>query len=246
VVIGDEHVAKLGWCLANKFLPPASSGAGITTSSTCWTSCQERARPGETAAEDDSICRELGRPAFARWCGKRGGRDAARLLDDDRKRIVTLYVFSQEHWKHLRTSNSVESPFEVIGLRTTAAKTLQEGGPRNSDHLEDPAHRPNTVSGDSMRQSRWLKSAEGATHFNGVRCCRVTRRRPAALVYAAVVRTHEQSRIAYIIVIPICWLLFSRLRETSDLVKLLLLLMSYFLYSSWGLGFLGILCWVRC
>ncbi len=46
--------------------------------------------------------------------------------------------------------------------------------------------------------------------------------------------------LLYIIVIPICCLLFSRLRNFRSR-QVLLLLMSYFLYSSWGLGFLGIL-----
>jgi len=125
LVIGDEHVAKLG-CLSEQV------------------SCRPRAavlesphpqRAGQAAknvrAQVKLLLRmipyaESWKAAFARWCGKRGGRDAARLLDDDRKRIVTLYVFSQEHWKHLRTSNSVESPFEVIGLRTTAAKRYKK------------------------------------------------------------------------------------------------------------------------
>src|SRR5882762_604835 len=50
----------------------------------------------------------------------------------------------------------------------------------------------------------------------------------------------NSQELLYIIVIPICWLLFSRLRNFRSR-QVLLLLMSYFLYSSWGLGFLGIL-----
>jgi transposase-like protein len=36
--------------------------------------------------------------------------------------MVTFYDFPREHWKHLRTSNPVESPFAAARLRTTAAK----------------------------------------------------------------------------------------------------------------------------
>jgi putative transposase len=32
-------------------------------------------------------------------------------LDRDWDRMVTFYQFPREHWKHLRTSNPVKSPF---------------------------------------------------------------------------------------------------------------------------------------
>jgi putative transposase len=35
---------------------------------------------------------------------------------------VAFYEFSRAHWKHLRTSNPIESPFAAVRLRTTAAK----------------------------------------------------------------------------------------------------------------------------
>jgi putative transposase len=35
---------------------------------------------------------------------------------------VTFYAFPKEHWKHLRTTNVVESPFAAVRLRTAAAK----------------------------------------------------------------------------------------------------------------------------
>jgi transposase-like protein len=36
--------------------------------------------------------------------------------------MVTFYQFPREHWKHLRTSNPVESPFAAVRLRTAPAK----------------------------------------------------------------------------------------------------------------------------
>lgn len=39
--------------------------------------------------------------------------------------LVTCYGFPQAHWKHLRTTNVVESPFAAVRLRTTAAKRFQ-------------------------------------------------------------------------------------------------------------------------
>jgi putative transposase len=39
---------------------------------------------------------------------------------------VTFYHFPREHWKHLRTSNPVESPFAAVRLRTAAAKRFKK------------------------------------------------------------------------------------------------------------------------
>ncbi len=43
-------------------------------------------------------------------------------LGRDWERLVTFYDFPAEHWKHLRTSNVVESPFAAVRLRPSAAK----------------------------------------------------------------------------------------------------------------------------
>ncbi len=39
---------------------------------------------------------------------------------------MTFYAFPKEHWKHLRTTNVVESPFAVVRLRTSAAKRYKK------------------------------------------------------------------------------------------------------------------------
>jgi len=59
---------------------------------------------------------------FQRWCQDRGFGDVADLLDHDWERLVTFYRFPKAHWKHLRTTNVIESPFAAVRLRTTAAK----------------------------------------------------------------------------------------------------------------------------
>ena len=38
---------------------------------------------------------------------------------------MTFYQFPQAHWRHLRTTNVVESPFAAVRLRTTAAKRFK-------------------------------------------------------------------------------------------------------------------------
>jgi putative transposase len=64
--------------------------------------------------------------AFHMWCTKRGHAEVGRALDRDWERMVTFYEFPRAHWKHLRTSNPVESPFAAVRLRTAAAKRFKK------------------------------------------------------------------------------------------------------------------------
>lgn len=50
---------------------------------------------------------------------------AAECLLRDWDRMVTLYDFPKEHWVHLRTTNIVESPFDMIRLRTNATRRFK-------------------------------------------------------------------------------------------------------------------------
>jgi len=47
-------------------------------------------------------------------------------LERDWERMVTFYQFPKEHWKHLRTTNIVESPFAGLRLRTQASKRYKK------------------------------------------------------------------------------------------------------------------------
>jgi transposase-like protein len=51
---------------------------------------------------------------------------AAETLLRDWERMVTYYDFPREHWKHLRTTNPVESPFAAVRLRTDAGKRYKK------------------------------------------------------------------------------------------------------------------------
>jgi putative transposase len=64
--------------------------------------------------------------AFQAWCTKQGHAEVGRALDRDWERMITFYQFPREHWKHLRTSNPVESPFAAVRLRTAAAKRFKK------------------------------------------------------------------------------------------------------------------------
>jgi len=69
---------------------------------------------------------EAERDDFVRWCRVEGYRGAGETLLRDWDRMVTFYRFPQEHWRHLRTTNVVESPFAGLRLRTDAAKRYKK------------------------------------------------------------------------------------------------------------------------
>lgn len=51
---------------------------------------------------------------------------AVERLERDWERLVAYYAFPKEHWRHLRTTNVVESPFDAVRLRTSAAKRFKK------------------------------------------------------------------------------------------------------------------------
>ncbi len=51
---------------------------------------------------------------------------AVEILERDWERMVAFYDFPREHWKHLRTTNVIESPFALVRLRTDAAKRFKK------------------------------------------------------------------------------------------------------------------------
>lgn len=50
---------------------------------------------------------------------------AVACLETDWERMVAFYAFPEAHWRHLRTTNPVESPFAAVRLRTDAAKRFK-------------------------------------------------------------------------------------------------------------------------
>jgi putative transposase len=75
-------------------------------------------------AESQAAC-EGQRAHFVQRYRQLAPKAVERLLDDW-ERLVTFYQFPREHWRHLRTTNVVESPFAAVRLRTTAAKRFKK------------------------------------------------------------------------------------------------------------------------
>jgi transposase-like protein len=63
---------------------------------------------------------------FQTWCTKKGVAVVGEGLDRDWARMVAFYQFPKDHWKHLRTTNPIESPFAAVRLRTAAAKRFKK------------------------------------------------------------------------------------------------------------------------
>ena len=47
---------------------------------------------------------------------------AVECLARDRDRLLSFYDFPAEHWKHIRSTNPIESSFATVRLRTTKTK----------------------------------------------------------------------------------------------------------------------------
>lgn len=63
---------------------------------------------------------------FQAWAKQKGYMEAALLIDTDWDRMTAFYQFPKSHWKHLRTTNPIESVFSSVRLRTDAAKRFKK------------------------------------------------------------------------------------------------------------------------
>ncbi len=68
--------------------------------------------------------RDKAEAAFDRFVEKYGAKydKAAACLAKDRTALLAFYDFPAEHWKHVRTSNPIESTFATVRLRTDKTK----------------------------------------------------------------------------------------------------------------------------
>ena len=68
--------------------------------------------------------REQAREAITRVAGEYGAKytKAVATLEKDADALLTFFDFPAEHWKHLRTSNVIESPFATVRLRQRVTK----------------------------------------------------------------------------------------------------------------------------
>ena len=84
-----------------------------------------RAALQQIASADTERVATTRRDIFARTY-RRSHPKAVERLEHDWARMVAYYAFPHEHWKHLRTTNVIESPFAAVRLRTSAAKRFKK------------------------------------------------------------------------------------------------------------------------
>ncbi len=110
---------------------------------------------------------EEGKAVFRRWCDKNGCAAAGELLEKDWERMVTFYCFPKEHWRHLRTTNIIESPFATVRLRTTASKRYKK-----VENATAVIWKTLMTAQESFRKLNahelMAGVADGATYINGV------------------------------------------------------------------------------
>ena len=78
---------------------------------------------GMAFADSRAAC-ERKRDQFIRRYQKNYPKAGETLLRDW-DRMITFYAFPKQHWVHLRTTNIVESPFDMVRLRTNAARRFK-------------------------------------------------------------------------------------------------------------------------
>lgn len=129
LIVADGHLGLWG---AVGALYPASA------EQRCWTHRMRNVLdhvPAAARAEVTGWLRQLLYAPTRAACEQLRARFAARYrerypkavaaLERDWARLVTYFDFPSEHWRHLRTSNVVESPFAAVRLRTSAAKRFR-------------------------------------------------------------------------------------------------------------------------
>ena len=76
---------------------------------------------------------------------------AVKCLTKDRADLLAFHDFPAEHWKHIRTTNPIESTFATVRHRTTKTKGCLS---RQSALAMAPA---DALGQEEMAQTRWAK-----------------------------------------------------------------------------------------
>ena len=89
---------------------------------------QEGAGPSQGSSYRHDVCRESTGSIKERKKFEQAFRHnpkAIKTVVENWERLTSYYDFPREHWKHLRTSNVVESPFSRVRLRTAASRRFK-------------------------------------------------------------------------------------------------------------------------
>jgi len=128
--------------------------------------------------------RERAREAIARFADEYGAKysKAVTTLEKDADALLTFVDFPAEHWKHLRTSNVIESPFATVRLRQRVTKGAVpcEGA---SDGLQAPRHGAGPLA--AARRCTPAPARAGRYHVHRRRAAHDQRGQPAIQIGSA-------------------------------------------------------------
>ena len=98
---------------------------------------------------------------------------AVTCLAKDRTALLAFYDFPAEHWKHVRSSNPIESTFATVRLRTEKTKgclsretalamvfRLAKSAKRHWRRLDGANRLGQLIEGVSLRDGQALQDAE--------------------------------------------------------------------------------------
>ncbi len=104
----------------------ASSAVGFTRQRGCSTRCPSACSRAKTMLHEiaEAPTRADARKALEVFREEYGAKypKALEKLDKDWKPLTAFYDFPAEHWRHLRTTNPIESSFATVKLRTRVTK----------------------------------------------------------------------------------------------------------------------------
>jgi putative transposase len=119
--------------------------------------------------------RETAEKAFDRFAAKYGAKydKAVACLIKDRDALLAFYDFPAEHWKHVRTTNPIESTFATVRLRTDKTKgclsrqtalamvyKLAKSAERNWRRLDGSERLAQVIQGVRFRNGEPVQTAE--------------------------------------------------------------------------------------
>jgi putative transposase len=130
---------------------------------------------GDLHAIYEAECREAAEKAFDRFLAKYGAKydKAAACLEKDRAALLAFYDFPAEHWKHVRSTNPIESTFATVRLRTDQTKgclsrqtalamvfKLAQAAERHWRRLNGPERLAEVIRGVRFRDGEPVQAAE--------------------------------------------------------------------------------------
>jgi len=93
---------------------------------------------------------------------------AADCLSQDRDALLAFYDFPAEHWKHLRTTNPIESTFATVRHRTIRSKGCLSNRNRARDGLQIARGRAKKLASSSTATTSCQNSFLCVTFNDGI------------------------------------------------------------------------------